>query len=376
MKKYLIILALVLIGVGIFYKKVYVPKTTYEVISPTSGELSVEVFGVGEMGAKNIYSINAQVGGEVLSILKDEGEWVKKGELLVTIDSVDMPQLLDGAKLSVKKASLELIASKKELDSLEAQKSLALVTFKRYEKLKKQSFASQSEYDKAKADLDVIEAQIKATKARIKSANIEIKRTKKNVEAIKTKLSKFSIFSPVDGYVISRDVQVSQSILPSQVMLKIVDPKTIWIKTYVDEKISTDIRVGQKATIILHSQRDRKYNGIVKRIVAQTDAITQEKEIDVAFENLPIPFYINEQAEVLINTKHLLNVIKIPSKVLVFRDDKVGVWIKEGSKAHFKPLKITAKGEREVSVSNLTTNDKIIVASNKKRPLYEGASIR
>jgi hypothetical protein len=222
----------------------------------------------------------------------------------------------------------------------------------------------------------VIEAQIKAIKARIKSANIEIKRTKKNVEAIKTKLSKFSIFSPVDGYVISRDVQVSQSILPSQVMLKIVDPKTIWIKTYVDEKISTDIRVGQKATIILHSQRDRKYNGIVKRIVAQSDAITQEKEIDVAFENLPIPFYINEQAEVLINTKHLLNVIKIPSKVLVFRDDKVGVWIKEGSKAHFKPLKITAKGEREVSVSNLTTNDKIIVASNKKRPLYEGASIR
>jgi len=376
MKKYLIILALVLIGAGIFYKKVYVPKTTYEVISPTSGELSVEVFGVGEMGAKNIYSINAQVGGEVLSILKDEGEWVKKGELLVTIDSVDMPQLLDGAKLSVKKALLELIASKKELDSLEAQKSLALVTFKRYEKLKKQSFASQSEYDKAKADLDVIEAQIKAIKARIKSANIEIKRTKKNVEAIKTKLSKFSIFSPVDGYVISRDVQVSQSILPSQVMLKIVDPKTIWIKTYVDEKISTDIRVGQKATIILHSQRDRKYNGIVKRIVAQSDAITQEKEIDVAFENLPIPFYINEQAEVLINTKHLLNVIKIPSKVLVFRDDKVGVWIKEGSKAHFKPLKITAKGEREVSVSNLTTNDKIIVASNKKRPLYEGASIR
>jgi len=375
-KKYIIILVVVLLGGFIFYNKVYVPKSTYEIISPSSGELLVEVFGIGDLGAKNIYTINAQTGGKILSIHTDEGEWVKKGDLLATIDSVDMPELLDEAKISVKKASSELVASTKELESLKAQKNLVLVTFKRYEKLKKQFFASQSEYDKAKADLDVIEAQIKATKARIKSANIEIQRVKKNVEAIKVKLSRFNIFAPVDGYVIAKNAEVAQHVIPSQTILKIVDTKTIWVKTYVDEKISGDIKVGQSATITLRSQRDKKYKGVVKRIVAQTDTVTQEKEIDVAFENLPIPFYINEQAEVLIATTHLSNVVKIPSKVLVFKNSKAGVWVRENSKAHYKTLEITAKGEYEVSVSNLSINDEIIISSSKKKPLYEGASIR
>jgi len=374
--KYLIIVVVLALGGSVFYNKVYIPKTTYEIISPTSGELSVEVFGVGDLGAKNIYAINAQTGGKVLTILADEGEWVKKGDLLVTIDPVDMPELLEEAKISVKKASSELVASKKELESLKAQKNLALVTFKRYEKLKKQSFASQSEYDKAKADLDVVEAGMKATIARINSAKIEVQRAKKNVDAIKVKLSRFDIFSPVDGYVILKDIEVAQSVVPSQTILKIVDPKTVWIKTYVDEKISGNIKVGQSAIITLRSQRDKKYKGIVKRIVAQTDAVTQEREIDVAFEKLPIPFYINEQSEVLITTKHLSNVVKIPSKVLISKDGNLGMWVKENSKAHFKKLDITARGENELSASNLKTSDKIIVTSNKKKPLYEGASIR
>ncbi len=375
-KKYIIILAVILVGGGVFYNKVYIPKTTYEILYPTSGELLVEIFGVGDLGAKNIYTINAQTGGKILNIYTDEGEWVKKGDLLVSIDSVDMPELLEGAKISVKKASSELVASKKELESLKAQKNLALVTFQRYEKLKKQSFASQSEYDKAKADLDVIKAQMKATKARIKSANIEIERAKKNVEAIKVKLSRFNIYAPTDGYVILKNAEVAQSVIPSQTILKIVDPKTVWVKTYVDEKISGNIKVGQSAIITLRSQRDKKYKGIVKRIVAQSDAITQEKEIDVAFEKLPIPFYINEQAEVLIATKRFSNVVKISSKFLVSKNGSLGMWVKKDSKAHFKKLDIIARGENEVSASNLSIDDKIIVASSKKKPLYEGAGIR
>lgn len=375
LKKYLVILVAIAIAIGLFYNKVYIPKSTYEVISPVKGDLLVKVFGIGNVGAKNIYTINAQTGGKILTINTDEGKWVKKGDLLVTIDAIDLPELLSVAKISVQKASLELLALQKELESLNAQRNLTKVTYKRYEKLKKQSFASQSEYDKAKADLDVIDAQIKATNARIESAKIEITSAKKSAQAITIKLSRFKIFAPVDGYVILKSAEVAQSVTPSQTILKIVDPKTVWIKTYIDEKISGDIKIDQNATITLRSQKDKIYKGLVKRIVAQTDAITQEKEIDIAFKNLPIPFYINEQAEVLISTKHFSNVIKIPSKVLSYKDSKVGVWIKKDSKAHFKTLRIIARGEDEVSASNLDINDEIIVISNNKKPLYEGASI-
>jgi len=374
-KKYLIILAILIVVGFVFYNKVYIPKTTYETISATKGSIDVEIFGIGNVGAKNIYSINAQTGGKILKLFTDEGEWVKKGDLLATIDSVELPKLLDESKISVEKSKSELIASQKELESLNAQKVLAKLTYDRYSKLKKQSFASQSEYDKAKADLDVIEAQIKVTNARIKSANIEIVRSQKGVESLEVKLSRFKVYAPVDGYVILKLVEVAQTLTPSQTIFEIVDPKTVWIKAYIDEKLSGSIKVGQNAKIMLRSQRDVKYKGVVKRIVAKSDAVTQEREVDVAFENLPIPFYIEEQAEVLIATKHLDNVIKVPSNVVKYKNGNPCLWIKKDSKATCKSVEIIAKTQDEVAVNNFDMNVEILITNPKKKPLTEGMSI-
>ena len=373
--KYIIILALLAIAGAIFYKRVYIPKTTYETILPTVGELNVKVFGIGNVSAKDIYSINAQTGGKILSIMTDEGEWVKKGDLLVTIDSVDIPELLQEAKIAVEKANSELEATKKELKSLNAQKELLYLTYKRYAKLKKQAFVSQAEYDKAKAEYDAIKAQIEATKSHINSAKTEVKRAKKGVEALQTKESRFKIYAPVDGYVISKDAQVSQTVTPSQPILKIVDPKTVWIKAYIDEKLSGDIKVGQKATITLRSHEKEKFSGIVKRIVAQSDAITQEREVNVAFEKLPIPFYINEQAEVNIFAKNYKDVVKIPARAVTYEDAKAGIWINKDQKAHFQTIDLIARSAKELAISNIDKNTKIIIATKKNKPLKEGMSI-
>jgi RND family efflux transporter MFP subunit len=375
MKKIIIIL-LAILGVGfVLYNKVYIPKTTYDTLNVSYGSMDVEVFGVGNLGAKNIYKINAQTGGRITSLFSDEGQWVKKGDLIAKIDPVDLPQLLDEAKISVKKAQSELVTSQKELDSLNAQKVLAKVTYTRYDKLKKQSYASQAEYDKAKADLDVINAQIKATLARIESAKIEIKRSKKAVESLSVKLSRYDIYAPIDGYVISKDAEVDQSVTPSQTIFEIVDPKTVWVKAYVDEKLSGDIKVAQNATIILRSQRDVKHKGIVKRIVAKSDAVTQEKEIDIAFEKLPIPFYINEQAEVFIAVKHIEKIAKIPAKAMMYENGKAFVWAKVDSKAKRVYVDIVAKNENFFGVKNIDKNIQILLSDPKKKTIKEQMSV-
>ena len=373
--KYLIGFGVVAFIGLVFYNKVYIPKTTYTKISPSKGDLDIEVFGIGNVGAKNIYVINAQTGGKVLSILTDEGQWVKKGDLLVEIDSVDIPQLLQEAKIAVKKAKAELIASQKELESLQAQKNLAQVTYDRYAKLKAQSFASQSEYDKAKADLDAISAQMAVTRAHIASARTEIKRAQKGVEALEVKLSRYKIYAPADGYVIKKAVEVAQSVTPSQPILEIVDPKGVWIRAYIDERISGDIEVGQRASIKLRSQDTKRFKGYVSRIVAQSDAVTGEREVDVSFEKLPIPFYINEQAEVKIATKYLQDVMTIPAKVLIHRDDRVGVWIESDSKAHFLTLKVLGIGVDKAAVEGIDNYTKILVAGENNKALKEGMRV-
>ena len=373
--KYIIVFAIIgLVGI-VFYNKIYLPKITYKTTMATVGDMKVKVFGIGNVGAKSIYNISAGVSAKILSIDTDEGLWVKKGDLLATLDAVDLPTQIQESKISVKKSYSELKASQKELDSLYAQRDLALVTYNRYDKLKKQSFASQSEYDKAKADLDVVKAQIKATKARIDSAKIGVELAKKSVQALEVKLEKYKVYSPIDGYVISKNAEVAQSVLASQSILKIVSPKDVWVKVYIDEKISGDVKVGDMAEITLRSDSTKTYKGIVKRIVAQSDAITQEREVDVVFENLPIPFYINEQAEVLIQTKELKNILKIPANALFYEDKKSGIWIKNNETAHFKEVKVLAITDNEVALKGLDSNTNVLIASQKNKPLIEGMKV-
>lgn len=370
------IIALIVAGGGIlFYTKVYMPKTSYETVKVEVGDMYTEVFGIGNLGAKNIYLINAQTGGKVLNLFTDEGEWVKKGDLLFTVDPVDLPELLEEAKISVNKASSELAALKEEMNSLKAQKTLALVTYKRYAKLKKQAFVSQAEYDRTKADIDVIEAQIKSTFAKIDSAALEISRAGKNVQALEVKLSRYKVYAPIDGYVISKEAEEAQTVTQTQPILKIVDPETVWIKAYIDDKLSGEVKVGQKATITLRSQKHRTYEGVVKRIVAQSDAVTLEKEVDVAFEKLPIPFYINEQAEVNIVTSKLSNVLKVPVQAIAYYNSESGVWTDKEGKAHFKSVKVLARGVKEVAISQMDIDTEILIGSDNKRSFAEGMRI-
>jgi RND family efflux transporter MFP subunit len=276
----------------------------------------------------------------------------------------------------VKKAKSELNALKKESESLEVQKKLAQITFGRNENLLKQSYVSQSEYDKAKADLDAVDAELEATMARIESSKIEVQRTQKSADSLKTKLSRYKIYAPVDGYVISKEAEVAQSVLPSALILKIVDPKTVWIRAYIDERISGGIRVGQKANITLRSQSNKLFDGHVKRIVAQSDAVTQEREINIAFDELPLPFYINEQAEVSVNVKTIPNAIKVPLSTLKIQNEKEGVWILKDDKAYFKTLKVQAKSDNEAAIANgINTSTLILIPNSSKKPLSEGMRI-
>ena len=374
--KYIIIAILVIVGIVLFYKNVYIVKTTYKTLSPKVANLDIKVFGIGNVSAKDIYSITAQTGGKIISILTDEGQWVKKGDLLITIDPVDMPELVQEMLISVEKTKSELKALIKESESLNAQKELALITYKRYEKLVKQSFVSRSEFDKAKTDLNALTAQLEATLVRIESSKIEVQRTQKNADSLKTKLSRFQIYAPVDGYVISKSAEVVQNVASATTILKIVDPKTLWIRAYIDEKISGDIKVGQKAEITLRSQSNKQFTGYVKRIVAQSDAVTQEREINVAFDDLPIPFYINEQARVTINVKTISNAITIPLNTLKVEDGKEGVWTLIDNKAYFKELNIQAKGDNEAAItSSIKTEDIIIIPDSSKKALSEGMRI-
>jgi RND family efflux transporter MFP subunit len=360
-----------------FYFKIYIPKTTYETINPKVGTLNVEVFGIGNVDAKEIYPLSAQIGGKITAIYTDEGLWVKKGDLIATIDGVDLPLLLDESKASLQKIEHESIALQKEIESLQAQKVLLQITYERYANLYAQKYAAKAEYDKAKADLASINAQIAASKARISSSKSDTLKAQKSIEALKVKLSRLKIYAPVDGLVIAKDAQVAQNVTPSQNIIRIVDPKTLWIKAYVDERLAAKIKLNQEAIITLRSHGSQSFQGKVARISAISDSITQEREVGVKFDTLPIPFYMNEQAQVAIKTEVFKNIFTFDPSALTQENGKNGVWVVQNEKAHFIELPDVIRSNTLVGTqSQLTKSSKILIPNPKKKPLSEGMRIR
>jgi len=373
--KYTIGLVIIALSGFAFYKKVYIPKTTYQTLHPTIGDLQVTVKGIGNMGALDIYNITAQTGGKIIKLLTDSGKWVKKGDLLITIDGVDIATQVDIAKANLSKAKDEVKATQSELKNQKAQKDLLYLTYKRYKKLKEQEYVSISEYDKAKANYQSIEATIIAAKNRIKSAQKSITIAQKNIEVLVEKISRLNVYSPINGYVIEKNAQIAQTVLPSQPILKIVDPKTLWIVTKIDERISSEIKLNQKATTVLRSQPNKEYTGFVKRIDVISDAVTLEREVDIAFDTIPKPFYMNEQAEVQIAIKEYKEVVKIPAKVVVQQNGKLGVWLANKNHASFKIIEKIAQNDNEMAVSNIKEEARIIIPNPNKKPLKEGMKI-
>ena len=367
------ILALVIGGAAVlFYKKVYLPKSTYRYETAKRGDLNLTVFGIGNVSAKNIHPIASNSGGKILKIFKDQGKSVQKGELIATLDPVDLPDQLAQAKALLEKTRFETEASRQELKQLLAQQELARTNFRRYETLNKRGYAAQEEYDKARTDLKVVEAQIAAAKARIASSLAEQKRSQKSVDALQQKIDRLRVLSPMDGYIVRKDAEAGQTIAAQQPIITVVDPGEVWVKAYIDERISGQIAKGQKAQIVLRSKAGQKLPGIVARIEAESDPVTEERVVDVAFDKVPIPFYLNEQAEVTIRTGQVKGAILVP--LTLIRHD--GVWVYRKGEAHFVKLEILGKNDRFAAVKGLREGEKILIPDPHKKPLFEGADIR
>lgn len=374
--KYSIWVFFTIIGIVIFYNKVYVVKSTFSTTKPIYGDLHLTIKGIGNVDAKNIYTITAQSGGKIDNIYFDEGEWVKKGDLLLTIDPVDLPFILDEQKIAHAKASHELLVAKSNLESLDAQKLLVLVTYNRFEKLLENRYATQAEFDKAKSDLQNIDAQINSANAKIASAKLEIKRLNKTLEATQERLKRLKIYSPADGYIISKDAELAQYVLPSNKIFNIVDSDTLWVVVNVDERLAHNIKLNQDATITLRSKPEEKLKGSVQRVVAVSNAVTLEREIAVGFKITPKKFYINEQAEVAIKTAKYENVLKIPNTLIVTRESKKGVWIVKGNRAYFRFVTILAQNDDEVAiVEGVDRDTELLIHRSFNKPLRNGMKI-
>ena len=360
MKKYFVVFAVFVGALFLFYNKVYIPKHTFESVKVLKGALEVGVDGIGEVGSKEIYKIGSIFGGKVLGLDIDEGSFVQKGQLIAKVDSIDLKDKMVELKATIKK--------------LQNDKQSALATsiyqteiLKKNKKLYKRGAISALDFQKYETNAQV--AKLKAS-----SINHQISQSVASLQGLQERFKRYTIISPISGYVVKKYISNYTIINPNQTILEIVKKDDVWVRTYIDTRLSGEIKVGQNATIKLRSS-SKVYEGIVANINPINNNVTYEREIDVKFKNLPLPFYMQEQAIVKISTKKLDNVTKIPTKTIVIYKQKKGVWILKDGVVKFKAISILAYDNDFIATNDISENEKVIIPNPKNKPLSNGMKI-
>lgn len=379
MKNILLITFGILLLIGGFYKFVYIPKTTYETNHIKVGDFQKDIFATGIVDSEVIYQISSNLTGKVINIFVKEGEYVKKDQILAIIDGIDLKEKMAQDEYSIEKAISNQAVTLGKIEEAKAKYAVALTQLKRYEKLHKDEVVSQLDYDNIKLSEVVAKVSLKALENDKIALDSELKRLQSTLLGTKERLKNLILKAPHDGIVVQKDIEFGDTALAGKILFKIVNPKDVWVKAFVDEAVSGKIETKQFVQIQLRSRENDIIEGFVKKIDFISDAVTNEREIGVGFQNIPKQFFLNEQAEIRIVTNTLRDVLLCEAKNIVKREKQDGIWLYNNGTALFVPIKILARSPNSNFVAiqgDIKSGDMVMVPDENKKTLHNGATVR
>lgn len=341
-----------------------------------AGNLSSGVFGVGTLQARYSYNLAPTMTSRVKSVLVDQGDQVVAGQVLAAMDPVDLDEKLAGSQRIVGKAANSILAMEAQLSEAQSRLNTLSATFTRYQELRASGFISQEMFDAKQHDRNAAAAALTAAAANLAAAREDHARAQADVRGVGKLQAQTRLISPVNGVVIARLVEPGSTLVGGQVALQIIDPDSLWVETRIAQQQAGQIRIGQAAEIVLRSQPQSPIMGKVERVDMISDAVTEERIVNVSFTAPGHDASIGEYAEVTIKLPGLNNARTISSAAVKRIDKQDGVWVLQDGEVRLKPVKIgvtTLDGRTQI-LDGITDDDTVIVYS--QQPLRPGLNVK
>ena len=329
--------------------------------------LIASTFGIGTVEARRSYALGPTVASRVARVLVDQGDVVKAGQLIAELDPVDLEDRVASGNLAAERASSTIRAAEAQLAEAQSRAQLAIASARRSAELRAQGFVSQEATDAKGHEANAAKAAVDAAAAQLAAARRDRERALADVAGVGKLRAQARLVSPVDGVVSARLVEPGTTIVAGQAVLQVIDPATLWIKARIDQGQAGGVRVGQPAEIVLRSDSKRTYRGEVQRVDWVSDAVTEERIVNVGFAARPEGISVGELVEVTIGTAELANVPSLPAAALKRLDRQDGVWQVADGRVAFRPVKvgITTLDGRSQIVDGLNVGDEVVVYSER-----------
>ncbi|MFL5562420.1 MAG: efflux RND transporter periplasmic adaptor subunit [Gemmatimonadaceae bacterium] len=290
------LLAATALGLWLYARADAHEAATYRFATIERGNLQASVSATGTLGALQTVVVGTQVSGQVAAINVDFNSHVKKGQLIARIDPTLQQQAVEEAQAGLAKAQAQLNQAKEEYD--------------RETTLHDKDIVTETEYQTAVATYAV-------ARASLTSAQIALDKARQN-------LAYTNIYSPIDGVVVERAVDVGQTVAASLAAPKLFvianDLRRMQILALVDESDIGLIKAGLPVTFTVQSYRGVSFDGIVRQVrlnsTTEYNVVSYTAVIDVGNpDRLLLP---GMTATVKFITGSASNVLSVPNLALRF----------------------------------------------------------
>lgn len=269
---------------------------TFRFVTIEKGNMQSKVSATGTLGAVTTVSVGTQVSGQVASLLVDYNDVVKKGQLLATIDPTLARSAVIDAQANVDKAQAELLQMQRD--------------YNRNRDLSKQGLIAKSAFEQSQSSMLVAQADVR-------SAQVAMDRAKQN-------LAYTSIYAPIDGVVVERNVQQGQTVAASlsapQLFLIANDLAHMQILAQVGEGDIAQIKAGQTVKFSVQALPNQTFNGTVQQVRLQST--TADNVVDytvvIAVDNAQNKLLPGMTARVDFLTQSATDVLKVSNAALRF----------------------------------------------------------
>jgi membrane fusion protein (multidrug efflux system) len=278
--------------------------------------------------------LRSDVQAIVLKVLKENGDAVRKGDLLVHLDDTAIRDALASADASSRSAGLAFEQAQRQLE--------------RMEKLQKSGMTSAQALDDAEGRRNSAQSDLEASKARVVLARQQLQRTE--------------VRAPFDGVITERKVSPGDTAQVGKELLKVIDPGSLRFEAMVSADHVGEVKAGQVVHFRVNGYGEQEFAGKVRRVNPAANATTRQVEVLVDFVGDKQPKLAGLYAEGRLETDSKTS-LTIPATAVVRDGDKASAFRVKDNKLQKVPLALAERDARSgdyVVAGGLVEGDQVI----------------
>jgi HlyD family secretion protein len=352
---------------------------TYEV---TRSDLVQTVVSSGRIMTPQRVSVGSVITAAVARIPVDEGQSVRRGDILIVLDDKDTRAALAQAQAAVAQAEarirqlreVALPAAEQGLVQAQANVVLSRQQYARAQDLQTKGFVSPSALDDAKRNLDVAESQLRAARLQVETngptgsdymvAQSALQQAHANLAMAQARLDQTVIRAPVDGTLIGRSVEPGNVAQPGKELMALAPAGETQVIAEIDEKNLSQLKLGQKAIGSADAYPKERFTAEVVYINPGIDPLRGSVEIKLRVAKPPEYLRQDMTVSVDIEVARRAGTIVVPSDTVIDAGaDKPWVMAVEGNRLVRKTVKLGLRGEGLVEVLDGVAPGDMVVAT-------------